>query len=209
MSPVQESQTPLWRERYGAASPAFLTNRTAPPPPPPAPRPTVSPTGWTASAGRAWRRLPTVAQWVIVVGLFFGMQTLTPPAGFFFVVIWVVVMAITQTVAPPAVPVNTKERPWYTEKEVALAASTSLEAQVAGAASQAWQETKGEVAWSSPRLPQVRASFDGNSEVDAIVDVASRIHHARSALGKQPTGPAAAIWRQHVDALDQGRAASR
>jgi hypothetical protein len=134
--------------------------------------------------------------------LFFGMQTVTPPAGVVFVVVWFAFLVITHPDPPPDPP-DTRERPWYTEKETVLASTTSLEAQVAGAASQAWQETKAEPAWSSALLAAIRASFDGNREVDAIVDVAARINHARSTLGPQPAGPVAPIWQQQVDALDR------
>ena len=203
MGAPAEPHVGLWRARYGVGAPALLLNRTLPPLPPPEPRPpAVSPTGWTASAGRAWRRLPTAAQWVVMLGLFFGMQTLTPPAGVVFVVIWVVFLAITGTDTRP-VPEVPDERPRYSYKETVLASTTSVEACVAGAASQAWEETKAEPAWSSPLLTVIRESFDGHREVDAIVDVAARINHARSTLGAHPAGPAARIWQQQADSLDQ------
>jgi len=203
MNTAEGHHAMLWRERYGTSAPAFLLRRTLPPLPPPEPRPpAVSPTGWTASAGRAWRRLPTAIQWVVMLGLFFGMQTLTPPAGVVFVVVWVVFVAITSPDTRPA-PEAPDERPRYSYKETVLASTTSLEAQVAGAASQAWEETKAEPAWSSPLLTVIRESFDGDREVDAIVDVAARINHARSTLGAKPAGPPARIWQQQAEALDR------
>lgn len=146
--------------------------------------------------------MSTKVQWVVMLSLFFGMQTLTPPAGVVFVVVWVIVMAITSSDTRPVL-VPPDERPRHSYKETVLASTTSLEAQVAGAASQAWEETKAEPAWSSPLLTVIRESFDGHREVDAIVDVAARINHARSTLGATPAGPAASIWQQQSDALDQ------
>lgn len=190
----------LWRSRYGSQSPTYLTRRT---PPPPQPRPpTVSPTGWTASSGRAWRRLPTAVQWIATLAIFVGMQTVTPPAGVVFVVVLVIFLAITSPDVKPR-PAATGKAPQPSHKEGTLASTTSIEAQVAGAASRAWDETRAEPAWSSPLLTATRESFDGDREVDAIIDLALRINDARLALGARPAGPAAPIWQQQVDALDQ------
>ena len=195
----------LWRARYGVGSPAFLTRRTGPPLPPPPPKSsTPSPTGWLSSAGRAWRRLSRKAQWFLMLVIFFAMQSATPPAGVVFVVVWFAFIVATHPdEEPEPEPATAEVVPRVSHKETVLASTMSLEAQVAGAASQAWEETKAEPSWSSPLLAMIRESFDGHREVDTIVDVAARINHARSTLGAQPAGPAARIWQQQADALDQ------
>jgi hypothetical protein len=75
----------------------------------------VSPIGWTASAGRAWR-LSTKAQWILMLATFFDMQSAPPPAGVVFVVVWFVFLAITDSAALPA-PSTADESPRYSCKE--------------------------------------------------------------------------------------------
>ncbi|HWU07718.1 MAG TPA: hypothetical protein VN520_15265, partial [Streptomyces sp.] len=181
----------LWRSRYGSNSATYLS-RSMLLPSEPRP-PVVSPTGWTASAGRAWRRMPTKAQWVAAIAVFIGMQSAAPPSGVVFVVLLVVLLAVTGDSEPPSATVERAPRP--SRKTAELASATSIEAQVAGAASRAWDETRVEPSWSSPLLAGTRAAFDGRREVDAIVDLALRILHARVALGESPAGPARAIWQ--------------
>jgi hypothetical protein len=48
----------------------------------------------------------------------------------------------------------------------------------------------------------LRAAFDGDRGVDAVIDLALRIHDARTQLGAMPTGPARVIWQQQWTALD-------
>src|SRR4051794_40378072 len=164
----------LWHSRYGSTRPTYLTRR---PPPAPKPKPPlISPTGWTASAGRAWRRMSNKAQWTVTLLTFAGLQTYTPPAGVVFLVVLVIFLAITS----PDQPQPPAEPPQHPAELLALAASGTLEAQVAGAAARAWDETRSEPAWASAHLTPIRASFDGDREVDAIIDVALRIHDARS-----------------------------
>lgn len=83
--------------------------------------------------------------------------------------------------------------------EEVLARTDSAEARVAGAASRAWMETMREPSWHSPYLATSRATFDGQAEVDEIIDMALRIHGARMSLGPRPAGSAASLWdRQHL-----------
>jgi hypothetical protein len=138
------------------------------------------------------------AQWTVALLTFAGLQTSAAPAGVVFLVILVVFLAITSPDTP-----RSQETPQPSDELLRLAAARSIEAQVAGAASQAWEETRAEPAWLSPHLAAIRGFFDGDREVDAIVDVALRIYDARSALGAQPDGPVAPIWQQQIDALDQ------
>lgn len=83
-----------------------------------------------------------------------------------------------------------------------LAEAGWIEARVAGAACRAREETLREPSWSSPALDATRAAFDGDREVDAVIDLALRIHDARTQLGAMPTGPAQVIWQQQWTALD-------
>jgi hypothetical protein len=87
--------------------------------------------------------------------------------------------------------------------EVSLAASDTTEARVAAAASRAWLETVGEPAWQSPHLAHSRAAFDGQAEVDQIIDLAVRIYQTRIRLGVRPGGPAGEYWDRQNDALER------
>jgi hypothetical protein len=86
--------------------------------------------------------------------------------------------------------------------EAAFAAWDTTEARVAAAASRAWAETLREPAWHSPFLAVNRAAFDGQTEVDRIVDLAMRIRDARASLGLRPAGPAADYWDRQSAALE-------
>jgi hypothetical protein len=82
--------------------------------------------------------------------------------------------------------------------EAVLAWSDTTEARVAGAASRAWLETTRELPWQSPYLTRTRAAFDGQAEVDQIIDLALRINETRCRLGGRPAGSAGEYWdRQH------------
>jgi hypothetical protein len=155
------------------------------------------PRGWIASSGRAWRRMPSKAQWALALALCVGLQAIASPAGVVFGVLLVVFLAIS---SPEAVA-KRMQRGGTPEGE--LAESETIEARVAGAATRAWDETVQEPSWSSDALAGARAAFDGKQEVDAIVDLAVRIHAARRQLGSRPEGPAAAVWQQQWTALDQ------
>lgn len=88
------------------------------------------------------------------------------------------------------------------QPEAALAAWDTTEARVAAAASRAWTETLREPAWHSPFLAANRAAFDGQAEVDRIVDLAMRIRDARASLGLRPGGPAGEYWDRQSAALE-------
>ena len=159
--------------------------------------PTSGVAGWVASAGRAWRRLSRWVQWVVALAIFFGLQTVAAPAGVVFGVLMVLFLGATDLAAAE------KRGPRAGSPEALLAISSSIEGRVAGAACRAWSETLSEPSWSSPVLAGTRATFDGDHEVDTIIDLALRIHAARDELGERPTGPAADLWRQQMNALDQ------
>ncbi|ADB75908.1 hypothetical protein [Geodermatophilus obscurus] len=84
--------------------------------------------------------------------------------------------------------------------EAAFAAWDTTEARVAAAAGRAWAETVREPSWSSPLLATSR--FDGQAEVDRIVDLALRIRSARVSLGLRPAGTAAEYWDRQSAALE-------
>ena len=69
-----------------------------------------------------------------------------------------------------------------------------------GAAGRAWAETVREPSWHSPLLAASR--FDGQAEVDRIVDLALRIRRARVSLGLRPAGSAAEYWDRQSAALE-------
>jgi hypothetical protein len=96
---------------------------------------------------------------------------------------------------PPPVPPPPAPSP-----EAAFAAWDTTEARVAAAAGRAWAETVREPSWSSPFLAASR--FDGQAEVDRIVDLALRIRSARVSLGLRPAGPAAEYWDRQSAALE-------
>ena len=86
--------------------------------------------------------------------------------------------------------------------EAVLAAWDTSEARVAAAASPAWAETVRQPAWHSPFLAANRAAFDGQAEVDHIVDLAMRIRGARASLGLRPAGPVGGYWDSQSAALE-------
>ena len=99
-------------------------------------------------------------------------------------------------------PAVTAKRHGRASAEAELAEADWIESRVAGAACRAWEETLQEPSWSSPALSVTRAAFDGDREVDAIIDLALRIMAARRQLGQMPTGPAIGIWQEQWKALD-------
>jgi hypothetical protein len=91
--------------------------------------------GWGASAGRAWRRLPRWAQWLIAIAVVVGLQSFAAPGGVVFAVLLVVFLAVTDPAAAA------KRGPRAGTPEAVLASSGSIEARVASAACRAWEET--------------------------------------------------------------------
>ncbi|TQN42128.1 hypothetical protein FHU33_1522 [Blastococcus colisei] len=156
-----------------------------------------------SSAGRAWRRLPRWTQWVVSIAIFLGLQTFAAPGGVAYVVLMVLFLGWTDPEKSAERRAAARRRPRAGSPEAVLAASGSIEARVAGAAYRAWEETVREPSWSSPAMAGTRESFDGQREVDTIVDLAIRIHAARDELGIQPDGSLADYWRQQMDALDR------
>ena len=71
---------------------------------------------------------------------------------------------------------------------------------MAAAAGRAWAETVREPSWHSPLLAASR--FDGQAEVDRIVDLALRIRRTRVSLGLRPAGSAAEYWDRQSAALE-------
>jgi hypothetical protein len=188
-SKAQSGQSGLWRNRYLVGGQIRITGGSA------AAR-HAGGSGWFESAGRAWRRLPRKVQWIVAIALFVWLQNVAAPAGVVFAVVFVIFLAVTD-------PTQLAKRRQVPTPEQALAATGWIEAQVAGAACRAWEETVQEPSWYSPALAATRATFDGRREVDTIVDLALRIHAARHQLGAQPVGPAGEYWRQQQEALDR------
>ncbi|MCZ2813840.1 hypothetical protein O2W15_20605 [Modestobacter sp. VKM Ac-2979] len=155
-----------------------------------------TPTGTLQDAGDAWRRLPPWSQWALAVGVFVGLQTFVAPVGVLFAILLLTLLGLTGEAAVE------RRRLALTGPETELAEADWIEARVAGAACRAWEATLREPSWSSPALDATRAAFDGDHEVDAVIDLALRIHDARTQLGAMPTGPARVIWQQQWTALD-------
>lgn len=107
--------------------------------------------------------------------------------------------ARTRLRLPPRSPSPLPE-PLSPSAEAAFAAWDTTEARVAAAAGRAWAETVREPSWSSPFLAAGR--FDGQAEVDRIVDLALRIRQARVSLGLRPGGSAAEYWDRQSAALE-------
>ncbi|MGY1822299.1 hypothetical protein [Geodermatophilus sp. SYSU D00079] len=152
---------------------------------------------WLDWIGREWLRLAPLQQLVVGVLLFAltaGLGLLVPLAG-------VAVHRHRRGAAapPPAAPPPVAPPP---SPEAALAAWDTTEARVAAAAGRAWAETVREPAWHSPFLAASRAAFDGQAEVDEVVDLALRIRSARLTLGLRPAGPAAEYWDRQSAALE-------
>jgi hypothetical protein len=179
----------LWSSRYLRAGRTRIERRISAAPPPRDAR------SYLESAGRGWRRLPRGGQWLLALVAFFWLQGVAAPAGFLFAVVLLGFLAVT---SEPA----TQRRVPIARPEAELAEADRIEARVAGAACRAWEETLQEPSWSAPALAGTRASFDGDREVDAIIDLALRIHAARGALGPMPVGAAISIWQQQWTALD-------
>ncbi|MGK5171355.1 hypothetical protein [Geodermatophilus sp. CPCC 205761] len=194
----------LWPTRYLTAGQLVVLRSPRPPAWAPAPPPSWTQLrdaavrlDWLDRIGREWLRLPPNQQLAIALLLFFftaGVGLLVPVAG-------VVVHryrreeAAVVPAAPPAAPLSLSP-------EAALAAWDTTEARIAAAAGRAWAETVREPAWQSPFLAQSRAAFDGQAEVDRIVDLALRIRQARVSLGVRPAGPAAEYWDRQLTALE-------
>lgn len=154
--------------------------------------------------GRKWRRLRRRTQWIIAVVV--AVMLAAPFRSIsddvytglclgFLAIEGILILASRER--PAEVPVPRRPSP-----EETLAATDSTEARVAGAATRAWAETLREPSWQSPYLAQSRAAFDGQAEVDRIVELALRIHGARLTLGLRPAGPAGEYWARQHEALE-------
>lgn len=152
---------------------------------------------WLDWCGRHWIALTNKQKWwVVLLSLLFtaGIALLLPLAG-------VPVHRYRTKHGRP------KPRAPYVvdpaSPEMALAAWDTPEARVAAAASRAWLETVREPAWQSAFLARSRAAFDGQREVDQIIDVALRIRSIRLDMGMRPSGPAAAaLWERQFQAIE-------
>lgn len=153
---------------------------------------------WLAWIGREWLRQPESVQWLLGIAVFVftaGVGLVVPLAA--------VLLYRYRLDHPPGPRSQPAQVPPPVSPEAALAAWDTIEARVAGAASRAWLETIREPSWHSPFLAQSRAAFDGQSEVNQIIDLALRIRGARVSLGARPTGPAAEYWDRQHEALER------
>ncbi|TFV59285.1 hypothetical protein E4P41_11975 [Geodermatophilus sp. DF01-2] len=147
---------------------------------------------WLDAIGRWWLRLSGEQKLVLGLALFLstaGIGLVVPLAG----------VAVHQQRREKA---DSSALPMSSSAQAALAAWDTTEARVAAAASRAWAETVREPAWHSPFLAHSRAAFDGQAEVDQVVDLALRIRQARVSLGLRPAGPAAEYWDRQAAALE-------
>jgi hypothetical protein len=188
---------PLWPQRYLTDGQLIIARR---PTTPQRQGPTL-----LQRFGRGWRRMRGWQQWVLaflIAGLAGGpFQQINEDLGggisvAVLIAIGLLVLASREGPQQPALPP-------LPPPEVSLAASDTTEARVAGAASRAWLETVGEPAWRSPHLAHSRAAFDGQAEVNQIVDLALRVYRTRVRLGARPDGPAGEYWDRQNDALER------
>jgi hypothetical protein len=199
---AREAEEALWPTRYLTGGQLVVLRSPRPPRWDPAPTATWAQLrdaavrlDWLDWIGRAWLRLAPNQQLVLGVVLFLltaGVGLLVPLAG-------VAVHRYRRDAgtAAPAGPAAPPPPP-----EASLAAWDTTEARVAAAAGRAWAETLREPAWHSPFLAHSRAAFDGQAEVDRIVDLALRIRSTRLTLGLRPAGPAAEYWDRQAAALE-------
>ncbi len=114
------------------------------------------------------------------------------PIGLFGLGLWLT------RVRPPSPPAPDREG----ELLERLAASGRPEAQVAAAASRAWNEILAEPAWATPWTAGHRVAFDGAAEVAQIVDAALDIMAGREAVGPRADGVAESSWHRQNAELD-------
>jgi hypothetical protein len=188
---------PLWPQRYLTDGQLIIARRPT--------RPKKQGPTLLQRFGRWWRRMRRWQQWVLaffVAGLVGGpFQQINEDLGpgisvAVMIAIGLLVLASREGPQQPALPP-------LPPPEVSLAASDTTEARVAAAASRAWLETVGEPAWRSPHLARSRATFDGEAEVDQIVDLALRVYRTRVRLGARPDGPAGEYRDRQNDALER------
>jgi hypothetical protein len=187
----QGSEEALWSSRYLTNGQIVIAGRT-----PIARRTDTS--GWVQARGRDWRRLERWQQWVLAVVTWVVLSNVWAVLGLVFIAGMLVFLRVTRE--PVRVP---QSQPALLSPEALLAASNSVEAKVAGAATRAWAETLREPSWQSPYLASTRAAFDGEAEVDQIVALAVRIRSTRDELGARPSGPAGEYWDRQQAALDK------
>jgi hypothetical protein len=210
------SEPGLWPGRCRTDGRLQITRMTPPPPPPPALARSRSGDGYP---GRRARR--SALLWRTLVGVVLAGVALAhaDPASTPLVLLLggvliaaIVAVALGSAASAPssvrrpgrsALP-DAAQEAWQAraQLEQQMAATGSLEARVAAAACRAWRETLQERSWSSPVLELTRVTFDGDGEVDAIIDLALRIHDARAQLGPAPSERVRDYWRQQRDALD-------
>jgi len=118
------------------------------------------------------------------------------PIGLFGLGLWLT------RVRPPPPPAPDHEG----ELLERLAASGQPEAQVAAAASRAWNEILAEPAWATPWTAVHRAGFDGAAEVAQIVGAALQIMAGREAVGPRADGTAESSWQSQHAELDAAAA---
>ncbi|WP_147261987.1 hypothetical protein [Blastococcus sp. TF02A-26] len=165
---------------------------------------------WMMVAAHRWRRSDTKQRWwggfaallvASLIGAPFRPLSEDAAAGVSLVVLAVfgglLLLALSRHPVKPRPVTFPPPSP-----EQVLAAVDSTEARVAAAASRAWIETLREPSWHSPYLTASRATFDGQSQLDQIVDIALRIHSARVSLGARPGGPAAHLWDRQQATLE-------
>jgi hypothetical protein len=188
---------PLWPQRYLTDGQLIIARRPT--------RPKRQGPTLLQRFGRWWRRLRRWQQWVLgffIAGLVGGpFQQVNEDLGgaisvAVMITIGLLVLASRERPQQPALPPPPPP-------EVSLAASETTEARVAAAASRAWLETAREPAWQSPHLAHSRAAFDGQAEVDQIIDLALRIYRTRVRLGVRLGGPAGEYWDRQNDALER------
>jgi len=147
-------------------------------------------------------------QWGLAMGLSFALAIFVSPLQYISGAAYTAAVLIPialfglglwlTRVRPPPPPAPDPEG----ELLVRLAASGQPEAQVAAAASRAWNEILAEPAWATQWTAGHRVAFDGAAEVTQIVDAALEIMAGREAVGPQADGTAESSWHSQHAELD-------
>ncbi len=196
-----ESTGPLWPNRCRTLG-RLVINRSNPPP---VPKRQVQLPSWLRRLGDPWKRKSPPVRWAVAVLLLplfvlyaVPFQVISGEAYVAAVSILICLLGLSLWLAgdrPTPRPLPDPEGKLLAR----LAGSERPEANVAAAASRAWNEIVAEPAWASPWMAGQRAGFDGAAEVAQIVETALEIMVGRQAVGRQADGVAKSAWhRQHA-----------
>jgi hypothetical protein len=190
-----DERTALWPDRHLTRGRLLIERGPAPAPAWPFGRRLLDQAGrWWASL-QPWHRGGLSV--LVAVGAGAPFRSIDPVLAGGMSLITLLAIGVLLLARPRPVPVH----PDLTE--ATLAAGDTTEARVAAAATRAWRETVEEPAWNSPYLVRSRAAFDGQAQVDHIIDVALDIFATRVRLGVRPRDASVEYWERQQAALER------